>query len=401
MNDVIPMPATMDESCEVWEPDEPAVAMAPPESPPRRGILRTIGSGIASATEWLFGAFAIYVGLSLLAAAPIVQFLSFGYLLASGGRVAQSGRLRDAFIGVRKAARVGQVVIGCWLLLLPLRFVSSMAESAQLIDPGGPSARRARLALLILTVLTAAHLVAACARGGRIWHFFWPLNPLWLVKRIRRGGFLTGARDAVWEFVTSLRLPHYFRIGFLGFVGSLAWLVVPVTLLALGHRLPILGFVGAFLLGIVTMCLPFLQMRFASENRFRALFEYRAIRARFVRAPWAFAIVLLLAVVSAIPLYLLKIEMIPREAAWLPSLLFIAFIYPARVLTGWAYARSGRRESPRHWFFRWTGRLVLLPVAAFYVIVVFFTQYTGWQGVGSLYEQHAFLLPVPFLNMMK
>ena len=83
----------------------------------------------------------------------------------------------------------------------------------------------------------------------------------------------------------------------------------------------------------------------------------------------------------ALPLYLLKIEMVPREAAWLPSLVFIAFIFPARLLTGWALARARAGGTPRHWFFRWTGRLPLLPAAAFYVLIVFFTQYTSWNGV--------------------
>ena len=99
------------------------------------------------------------------------------------------------------------------------------------------------------------------------------------------------------------------------------------------------------------------------------------------------------------PLYLLKIEIIPREAAWLPSLVFIVFIFPARLLTGWALGRAGRRLTPRHWFFRWTGRLPLLPAVAFYVLIVFFSQYTSWNGVWSLYEQHAFLVPAPFIGL--
>lgn len=102
---------------------------------------------------------------------------------------------------------------------------------------------------------------------------------------------------------------------------------------------------------------------------------------------------------AAIPLYILKIEMIPREAAWLPSLAFVLFLAPARLVTGWAYARSMRRERPRHWLFRVLGRLAIVPVAILYVVVVFLSQYISWSGVGSLYEQHAFLLPVPFLGI--
>jgi hypothetical protein len=102
---------------------------------------------------------------------------------------------------------------------------------------------------------------------------------------------------------------------------------------------------------------------------------------------------------AAIPLYLLKIEMVPREAAWLPGIFFVTFLTPARLLAGWAYARSGRRETPRHWLLRWMGRLAILPAALLYVLVVFLAQYTSWDGVMSLYDQHAFLIPVPFLNM--
>jgi hypothetical protein len=140
-------------------------------------------------------------------------------------------------------------------------------------------------------------------------------------------------------------------------------------------------------------------MRLAASNRLSAVFELSAVRADFTRAPWAFTFAFIITLLFALPLYLLKIEMVPREAAWLPSLVFIAFIFPARLLTGWALSRAARRETPRHWFFRWTGRLPLIPAAAFYVLIVFFTQYTSWNGVWSLYEQHAFLLPVPFFGM--
>jgi hypothetical protein len=134
-------------------------------------------------------------------------------------------------------------------------------------------------------------------------------------------------------------------------------------------------------------------------NRLSAVFGLRAVRADFRRAPWAFAFAFVVTLLFALPLYLLKIEIVPREAAWLPSLVFIAFIFPARLLTGWALARAVRRPTPRHWFFRWTGRLPFLPAAAFYVLIVFFTQYTSWNGVWSLYEQHAFLVPVPFFGL--
>lgn len=367
---------------------------------PARSILGRVWYAFTSLIEWLFGVAVLIVGLAFLAATPVLQFLSLGYLLEAGGRIGRSGRFRDGFIGVRKAARVGSIVLGTWLMLLPLRLVSSLATSAQLLDPDGPVARRWETGLLILTLLMGLHIVIACSRGGKLRHFFWPFtNPFWLARRLWRGGYYTEARDAVWTFVTSLHLPYYFWLGFRGFAGTLAWLFIPVGLIAAGRQIPLLGFLGALLLGIVVLFLPFLQMHFAAENRFRALFEVGAVRQRFLRAPWAFGIALFFTLAFAVPLYLLKIEMIPREAAWLPSLVFIVFIYPTRLLSGWAYGRAGRREKPRHWFFRWTARLGMLPVALLYVIIVFFTQYTSWEGIYSLYQQHAFLLPVPFLGL--
>jgi hypothetical protein len=80
-------------------------------------------------------------------------------------------------------------------------------------------------------------------------------------------------------------------------------------------------------------------------------------------------------------------------------LVFVVFIWPARLLTGWSVSRAERRELPRHRFFRWTAWLAMVPVAILYVSVVYFTQFISWYGGLSLYEQHAFLLPVPFLGL--
>src|SRR4029079_11516393 len=98
----------------------------------------------------------------------------------------------------------------------------------------------------------------------------------------------------------------------------------------------------------------YLQIHFVVQNRFRAFLEIRSVRAHFRRAPVAFGFAFFITLLFAVPLYLLKIEIIPREAAWLPSLVFIVFIFPARILMGWAFSRALRRELPRNWFFRWT-----------------------------------------------
>jgi hypothetical protein len=388
--------------------DAPAIGIDLPEPRrPRRRLAalgrgcRALGRMLASGAEWLFGAVTLVVALSSLAALPILQLLSLGYFLESSARVARSGRLRDGVIGVRRAARVGGLALGTWLAMVPAWLSAWRSASAELIDPGGSTARGWWVAFLLVSSLTLPHLGLAYLRGARFRHFLWPIgNLLWLRRQIRQKTPLyLEARDSFWSFVSSFRAPYYFRLGLVGFLGTLAWIIVPATLISLGGRVPPLGILGALILAIVVPFLPFLQVRYAVEGHVSALFSLRPIRDRFRRAPWAFAFALLILLTASIPLYLLKIEMVPREAAWLPSLVFVIFLAPARLLTGWAYARSGRRDRPRHWLLTIPGRLAIIPAAIIYVAVVFLAQYTSWGGAATLYEQHAFLLPVPFLTM--
>jgi hypothetical protein len=179
-----------------------------------RGVALSTWRGIASGSEWLFGLLSLLLGLSMLAALPVLQLLSLGYLLESSGRVARTGRLRDGLIGVRRAARVGGAVAGTWLALIPPWLVRSFALSAELIDPGGPVARGWRAALAVVTVLTAVHIAAAWARGGRLRHFLWPFgHPVWLYRSSAAGGCTSSLAMASGTFAASLHLPYYFRSG--------------------------------------------------------------------------------------------------------------------------------------------------------------------------------------------
>ncbi len=360
----------------------------------RRGLVVVESGG-----DWLVGATALVLGLAALSAVPIAQFLSLGYLLAASARVAAQGRFRDAWIGVRRAARVGKIVAGCWLCLLPARFVAALATSAEAIDPGGPLARGWRLAAVVVTLATLVHLIGSCARGGKARQFAWPPGTcLWLIRRLRQGGLYARSRDATCEFVAALHLPTYFRLGLLGFLGSMAWLAGPILLLIAGRWAPLLGLMGAVGLGLVATALPFLQVRFAVEGRFGAIFETKPVRERFRRAPGAFVVAFATTVLAAVPLYFLKIEMVPREIAGLAGVVFVGFLLPARMACGWAYARGGLSVTHRHWIWRGLARLGMVPLAAVYVAIVFFAQYTSWGGCWSLFEQHAFLIPSPFLG---
>jgi len=272
-----------------------------------------------------------------------------------------------------------------------------------LIDEDSLASRGWRVALVVLVLLLMWHLAWALFRGGKLRHFFWPA-PVRFVKRVSRWGMYAEARDRLWNFVTSLRLPYYFWLGARGFVGAVAWLFVPVVLLVAAFHLPtgpsvIAGLIGILLLPIVVAYLPFLQAQFACDGRLVSMFDVGTLRKTFARAPLAFWLAITATLLFALPLYLLKIEFIEREVAWLPALVFVVFILPARLLTGWAVGRGRHRDAPRGWLARWSARFAMIPIVFVYVLFVYLTRYVSWYGSWSLFEQHAFLLPVPFLGL--
>jgi hypothetical protein len=388
----------------------PAQAENPPPTPKVASLssrLRTLPGRLWRAftrgLRWLFGVATLMGGLAVLSVIPVLNLLSLGYLLEASGRVARSGKLRDGFIGVQKAATLGSILLGTWLVLWPVRLAAGFWEDAVVIAPGSETARNWRFGVALLSALTLWHIVWACVRGGKFRHFLWPA-PVKFFRWLSRDDKFATLRNPVLEYLIDLRLPHYFWLGLRGFAGAVAWLLVPVGILMLASKLPtglgvLLSLPGMFLMFLVVIHLPFLQAHFACTNRFAALFEVREVRRMFQRAPIAWWIALLVTLLLALPLYILKIELTPRDLAWLPSLVFVALIFPARLLTGWAVNRALRREEPRHGFFRWLSRFAILPVAGFYVLFVYFTQFYAWSGSLSLLEQHAFLVPAPLFGL--
>lgn len=377
--------------------DAPAVEARTEVRPP--GRLRRLARGAGAMVSGAFGLASLVGGLAVLTSIPVLQLLALGYLLESSARVARTGRLRDGAFGVRLAGRVGGMALGTAVAMIPMGIVGSFARSAAIVDPGGAVERGWRIALVVAWALTSFHLLVAFLRGGRLRHFLWPFGgPFWLRRRLREGGLYAASRDGFWEFVARFRPGYYFRVGLVGFVGTMAWIGPPSAMMAATTRFPLLAPLGMLALAIVAPIVPFVQTAYAVEGRASALFGLRAARERFRHAPWAFAFALFVLLAASIPLYLLKIEMIPREAAWLPGLVFVVFLAPARLLVGWAYARSLRRERRSHWFFRLLGRAAIVAAALVYVLVVFLSQYTSWGGAWSLFEQHAFLTPAPFLQ---
>jgi len=364
---------------------------------PWRHPLRAIAWSVRAA----FGIVSLIVLLALLAAIPIVNFLVLGYLLEAEGGVARGGRLRRAFPLLSIAPRLGSIVLGIWLWLLPLRILANAAADAGLIDPTSAATRRLDWIVTSLAVAIAVHLCLALARGGSIGCFLRPIkNARWAIRQLRQGGYADRAAAEIGAFVSALRLRYHFWLGVRGFFGALAWLFIPTALFAFASKTEgpqiIVTLVGGLLLIPVLSWLPFLQARFASENRLRGLFELREVRRLFGQAPLAWLIAIITTYVLTLPLYLLKIFLLPQDAMWFVTLVFILSIYPARLVTGWAYGRALKRKRRARLATRWFARLAMAPLLTIYVFLLFFTQFIGQHGKGVLFEHHAFLLPVPF-----
>ncbi|MDF2374596.1 MAG: hypothetical protein P1U81_00040 [Verrucomicrobiales bacterium] len=343
--------------------------------------------------------------LAVVSAIPVFNLLSLGFLLEASSRVAASGKLRDGFIGLDHFARLGKILLGFWFWFLPVRLVHSFWRDAELIQPGSEEANGLRIFLAFLIVVITLHLLAAILRGGKLRYFLIPAPFQWI-------RWLSGRQSFPWPKGTLLLLPRIAKrlfqlgkLGFFGFLGAAVWLAIPlgIPFLSSGateQRIAVLGsFLGALILGGTVLLLPFLQTRYAMTRRFRDFFAISEARALFKRAPLAFWLALSVTLLFALPLYLLKIELTPNEVAWLPNIIFVLFIFPARLLLGWALSRAEKAETARRWLPRWIAGIAAVPVVAAYVFFVWLSQYVSWHGTYSLLEQHAFLVPAPLFGL--
>ena len=356
--------------------------------------------------ELFFGFVSMVVGLSVLATIPLVQFVSLGYLLDLSARVANTGRISSAFRDLRSWSRYGGIAFAVWVLIIPLRFASDARYSALLLD-NPERANSIQFGMIVFNIFLLVHIPFACFRGGRFRHFLWPA-PLRLLRQLSSVGPVDTyrqARDGFHDWFHGLEIGRHFLLGAKGFFVAFAWLFIPISIMVIGTRMSDQGLAflfslfGATLLAVVLLYVPFLQANFAVDESLSAGFNWRRVRNQFRRAPVAWWFALLITLALAFPLYVLKAELIPREAAWLPSIVFVLSILPARIFVGWAVYRAEKRVDPRHFIFRWSSRLLAIPVVLFYAFVVYLTQYISWYGGFSLYEQHAFLLPVPFVGL--
>ncbi len=348
-----------------------------------------------------FGLLCLLLMLAAISAVPIVNFLALGYLLEAQARVIRTGKIRHGFPLIALAPRLGTIAFGIGLWLLPVWMLGSRASDAQLIDPASSSAKSLPVVTLVISSMIAVHICLALARGGRLGCFFRPIkNIRWIWAENHRGGYFERADHHIRAFITALRLKHHFMLGLRGFAGAFVLLIVPTALFTAvrtsGGPSMLIMILGGLLLLILFAWIPFLQARFAVENRWGAMFELREIRQLFCRTPLSWLFAVLVVFVTAIPPYLLKAVDYSPDARWLGTLVFIATIYPGRMITAWAYGRASRKEGPAWFGLRWLSRAVMLPLLFAYVVVLFLTQYVTAQGRADMFFHHAFMLPVPF-----
>lgn len=346
----------------------------------------------------------LVVLLAVLSAIPILQLIALGYLLEVSGRIARSGRLRDGLFLLDQAGRIGAAIVAVILLSLPIRLTAAWAQAAQLVNPAGTAPLVLRIVGTLLVLLIAAHIGSVWFRGGRLRSYFRP-RPIQFFRQIWRPANWLEARDRLWDFAASMQLRQLFWLGTRGMVATLLWLLIPAAILIGTTRdgqtglAAIVGALGLIAMAIVLLYLPFLQARFAAQNRWRAMFEVGPIRSAFRASPCFFWLGLTVTLVFAVPLYLLKIEATPQEVVWLPCIVMVAFMLPARLFTGLAVGR-GERRTPGgtrwHKLLRISCRLLCVPIVFGYLGIVFLSAFTSWDGLATWFQQHALLVPVPF-----
>jgi hypothetical protein len=342
--------------------------------------------------------------LAVLTAIPLLQLIAFGYLLHVAGGLARGEKLSQSLPHLHRAGQIGLAGAAVFVAALPTQLLAHWESVAYLINPGSAHATAMRALAISCAMLATGYLLWAWVRGGRLRHYLWP-EPMRFAREGWRLSTWSRAPDRLWDFTASLELPKFFWLGLRGAAGTLIWLI-PAMIISIAFRegqtglAGLVGFLSLVLLGFGMLYLPMLQAHFAAENRFSALFEVRTIRRDFRRAPWAWLLAMIMTlVITPIPLYLLKIEATQREVMWLPCLVFVAFILPARISTGLAIRRGRRRPEPSgSWatFSRWIVRAMMPLVVAIYLLFVYVSQYTSWDGLDTWVQQHAILIPVPF-----
>ena len=370
------------------------------------GIFRRFLGGCFWLARSLFCIASLIGLLAVMTAIPLVQLVAFGYLLDVAGRLARGNSFKECLPNLGRAGAIGLTVTMIFIASVPTQVLVHWESVSQVINPGSAQTETLRTIAVSLSLFATGYLLWAWARGGRLKHYMWP-EPKRFLREGWRWSTWKHLPDKLWEFTVALELPRLFWLGTRGALGTLVWLIPGMIIISLNRNgetgfAGLLGAIALFGMGVGLFYLPMLQVHYAAENRLSALYEVRTIRENFRAAPWAWLIAMILGlVVLPIPLYLLKIEATPREVTWLPCVVFIAFILPARIAEGLALRRARRRPPPSgRWskFSIWFCRVAMVVVVATYLVFLTISQFTSWDGLPTWVEQHAVLFPRPFIG---
>ncbi|MFN7363093.1 MAG: hypothetical protein ACK5S3_11480 [Pirellulaceae bacterium] len=345
---------------------------------------------------------ALVVLLSVVAAIPVVQFASLGYLLEIARRVANGQPASNCLPGRALARRILMGTAAVALSFLPVLWVQDYARSLALIAPQDAIVGRWENAARWVGVLWLVWVMWALLRGGRLRDFLWPA-PIRFVQEVWRPKIWREAESRWWDGLRLLNFPHLWWLGARAALGGLASLLFPALLMVIGMNannqpfLGLIGLVGSLWMLRTLMVLPFLQVALAESDHWRSLRDRRAIRQLASRAPWSFGLATTLTLLLAIPLYLLRIESPPRELMWMLCLFFIVLAIPSRLVAGWAMRRAHQRQTKAAWWLRWSAKLLPLASGLLYLGFLYLATLASWEGGLVLFLQHAFLLPVPML----
>jgi hypothetical protein len=382
---------------------EPAVEDGGPGSlPPFPGLRRHPLASAAWVVSLAAGAVSLFALLALLAAIPGLGLIALGLMLEAEGRVYRTGRLLDAVPCPAILPRLGGIVLGTWLWLTVIWLVTHVAADAALVDPDGKAAAGWRLARAILVPIVTVHLLLAINAGGSLVSFFRPLRNLRLfLGRLRRGEAWQRAADGASRILGAIAPGRLLWLGLAGFAGALGWLLLPTLLFSAMRdtRQPVailVTLLGAGLLAVVLSWVPFLQARFAGLGRLSAFREFSAVREMHARAPVALLIATIVSYALSLPLYLVKVAVLPGDALLVLTPLFVATIYPARILVGWAAGHASRRARRAWWPVRLAAAAVLFAALAAYLGLLFLMPAIDAGGRRVLFDHPALLLPVPF-----
>lgn len=371
------------------------------ELPPFPGLIRRPLGSLSWILSLVAGSVSLFVILAVLAAIPGLGLLSLGLMLEAEGRVYRSGRLLDAVPFPAILPRLGSVAFGVWFWLAIVWLVTHVAADATIIAPQGRASVGWGVFQRVLGPLVAIHLVLAINAGGSFLSFFRPIRNLrMLVGRMRKGEAWQKAVDGMGRAIAVIAPLRLLWLGMAGFAGAFIWLVLPTLMFSSVREsqqpvIVLVTLLGAGLLAAVLSWVPFFQARFAAEGRLGVFRELAVIREMHARAP----IVMLAAVVGSyalsLPLYLLKVAVLPGDALLLLTPLFVATIFPARILVGWAAGHASRRHKRAWWPLRLSLYAIMIAALAFYLILLFLMPAIDAGGRRVLFDHPALLLPVP------